>query len=145
MLPVWTIRSNLFIRGQFEGRPQKLQELQELGVSSVICMLRKIDPDLQKLDWLTYRNFPLPDTMQVKEEALWGAAWHAQAELERGKRVLIHCIHARDRAPTTAALTLCLTEGISGRDALRQVKFIKPTTFTNKAFVEYLYGIKETN
>jgi len=139
---VWKIRDNLFIRGMFSDRPYKLQELKDLEIGTVICMLRKTDPDLKNLDWLTYANFPLPDTDYVKEEALWGAAFLASRELYAGKKVLIHCIAARDRAPTTAAVTLCLKEGISGVDAMAQVKRIKPTTFHNKAFVAYLRGIQ---
>lgn len=127
----------------FADRPAKLQELQDLGVSSVICMLRKRDPDLDGLDWLTYRNFPLPDTDTVAEQPLWHASLHAAREIEEGKKVLIHCIAARDRAPTTAALTLCVLEGISGNEAMLRVKQKKPTTFHNQAFVRYLSNIEE--
>lgn len=141
-LNVWRIRDDLFIRGMFDKRPEKLQELRDLGVSSVICMLRKADRDLENLDWLEYRNFPLPDTATVAEKPLWHAALHAAREIKEGKKVLIHCISARDRAPTTAALTLTILEGISGSEAMLRVKQKKRTTYTNKAFVAYLNNIE---
>lgn len=142
-LPVWRIRDDLFIRGMFDKRPRKLEELQELGVSNVISMLRKHDPDLDGLDWLDYRNYPLPDTSTVAEQPLWHAALHAAREITDGKKVLIHCISARDRCPTTAALTLTILEGISGPEAMLRVKQKKPNTFYNKAFVAYLKNIQE--
>lgn len=149
---VWKVRDDLFIRGMFDKRPDKLNELQELGVTSVICMLRKTDPDLHGLDWLRYRNFPTPDTNRdgvVKiepkaEEAIFNAARTAAKEIAAGGKVLIHCIGAKDRAPTTAALTLTLLEGISGSEAMMRVRAAKPTTFTNKSFVKYLGAIRGT-
>lgn len=149
-LPVWKIRNDLYIRGMFHKRPNKLEELQELGITSVICMLRKTDPDLENLDWLTYRNFPTPDTERdgtrriasTAERALNHAAFHAVREIGEGKKILIHCISARDRAPTATAIALTMLEGISGLEAMTRVKSIKPTTFTNMSFMKYLLDIK---
>lgn len=138
---VWKVRDDLFIRGKFDDRPDKLRELQELGVDVVICMLRKTDPDLHGLNWLDYRNFPLPDTAIVAEQPLNHAAFHAVRSIQDGKTVLIHCIGAKDRAPTTAALALTMLEGISGAEAILRVKQLKPNTFTNPAFVRYLSAI----
>lgn len=145
-LHVWRIRDDLFIRGQFSKRPARISELNELGVTSVITMLRTTDPALQEESLagrIEYRSFPLPDTSVVKESALWHAALHAQREIESGKNVLIHCISARDRSPAAAALTLCCLEGISGNEAMLRVKQKKPTTFRNQAFVRYLSNIEE--
>jgi protein-tyrosine phosphatase len=138
---VWWITPQLGIRGKFDDRPMKLKELWDLGVTSVVCMLRKTDQDCVDCDWLEYRQFPLPDTDTVKEEALWGAANHAADEIRAGKKVIIHCIAARDRAPTTAAATLHLLEGISGSEAMYRVKSVKNTTFHNQAFVAYLNNL----
>jgi len=146
---VWKVRNDLLIRGMFDKRPDKLDELQELGVTSVICMLRKTDPDLENLDWLTYRNFPTPDTNRdgidaidpKATQSLNAAAFHAVREISEGKKVLIHCISAKDRTPTAAAIALTILEGISGSAALMRVRSIKPTTFTNKSFIKYLNSI----
>lgn len=141
-LPVWRIRDDLFIRGMFDKRPNKLQELQDLGISSVYSMLRKHDSDLDGLDWLTYHNFPLPDTSTVAEKPLWDAALRAASDINEGKKVLIHCISARDRCPLTSALTLTIVEGISGAEAMLRVKQQKPNTFCNKAFAAYILGLE---
>lgn len=149
---VWRVRNDLMIRGMFDKRPNKLEELKKLGVSSVICMLRKSDPDLQGLDWLAYRNFPTPDThrdgsarLEPKaENALCHAAFHAVREIGEGKKVLIHCISARDRTPTAAAIAMTMLHGMSGSEAMMVVKSIKPTTFTNRSFINYLLEIPES-
>lgn len=138
---VWRVRDDLFIRGRFDNRPNKLQELRDLGVDVVVCMLRKTDPDLEGLDWLDYRSFPLPDTDTVAEAPLHHAAFHIVRSVREGRTVLVHCIGARDRAPTTAALALTMLEGISGSEAMMRIKQLKPTTFTNQAFVRYLNNI----
>ena len=143
---VWKVRDDLLIRGMFDKRPNKLEELRELGVDSVICMLRKRDPDLDNLDWLTYSSFPTPDSRRDGSReidpkarlAISKAAVLAVSEINSGRRVLIHCISARDRTPTTAALALVLLEGITGAEAMMRIKSIKPTTFTNRSFVNYL-------
>lgn len=140
---VWRVRDDLFIRGQFEKRPDKLAELQELGVTSVISMLRKVDPDLQDLDWLEYRSFPLPDTDTVNEQSLWHAALNAARDINEGGKVLIHCISARDRSPAAAAATLTVLEGISGSEAMMRVRSVKPNTLKNRAFVAYLNKLEE--
>lgn len=138
---VWRIRNDLFIRGMFDKRPGKLEELRELGVGTVICMLRKTDPDLENLDWLRYRNFPLGDARVMtlaSRLAIHQAAVSAFFDIIEGRKVLIHCIAARDRAPSTAALTLHYLEGISGIEAIARVKSIKRTTFHNAGLIEYL-------
>jgi len=141
-IPTTVFPGRLYIRGMFDKRPNKLEELQDLGIDTVICMLRKRDPDLENLSWLLYQNYPLPDTDTVKETALWSAANTAASRIKEGRGVLIHCIAARDRAPTTAALTLTILEGISGSEAMYRVKSKKPTTFHNRAFVAYLNKIE---
>jgi protein-tyrosine phosphatase len=146
-LHVWRVSEdgNLMIRGMFDKRPDRIAELKELGVTTVISMLRKRDPllvmEASAGIGFDYRNFPLPYTATVNEDALWSAAELAVTHLREGKRVLIHCIAARDRAPTTAALTLVLYEGLSGEAARERVHSIKRTTFHNKAFVAYLDNI----
>lgn len=138
---VWWITPQLGIRGRFDDRPDRVNELYDLGVTMVISMLRKTDPGMHDVNGIAYHQFPLPDTDTVKEEALWGAAQFAAAEIKRGGKVIIHCIAARDRAPVTAAATLHLVEGIPGSEAMMRVKQVKPTTFHNRAFVAYLNSL----
>lgn len=138
---VWWITPQLGIRGRFDDRPDRINELRDIGVTMVISMLRKTDPAMHDVDGITYHQFPLPDTDTVKEDALWGAAKAAATEIGQGGKVIIHCIAARDRAPTTAAATLHLIEGISGSEAMYRVKSKKSTTFHNKAFVAYLNAV----
>jgi hypothetical protein len=139
---VFKITPNLLIRGQFDKRPDKLQELEDLGVTSVITMLRKRDPDLDNLDWLEYYQFPLPDTDTVKVESLYHAAMCASKDILGGGTVLIHCISAADRSPAAAALTLTILEGISGSEAIQRVRAVKPNTLKNRAFVNWLLQFK---
>lgn len=141
-MKVFKVRDDLFIRGQFDRRSDKLQELFDLKVGAVVSMLRKTDHDLENLDWLNYYKFPLPDTNTVKESAIWHAAFNAAREIQEGKNVLIHCISAADRSPAVAALTLTILEGISGSEAMMRVRSVKPNTLKNKAFVAYLNAVK---
>lgn len=140
-LKVWKVRDDLFIRGMFDKTPDKFDLLQELGVTTVITMLRKTDPDMFGLDFIDYYSFPLPDTDTVKEDAVLPAARVASEAIRQGGKVLIHCIAARDRAPFTAAVTLTMLEGISGAEAYQRVKAVKPNTLYNRAFVKYLAEI----
>jgi len=140
------VRDDLFIRGMFDKRPRKLEELEELGVSTVFSMLRKVDPDLKSDPRVDYRNYPLADSKasQAPQDSLeraWSAAFAAAEKIERGEKVLIHCISARDRCPFTSALTLVLLEGISGKEAMERVHNLKPTTFYNVGYRRYLENL----
>ena len=140
---VWRIRDGLLMRGEFHKRPRKLDELRELGIDVVICMLRRGDPDLERLGWLEYAQLPLPDARTVDKKVAWDAAYLAADRIGVGKTVLVHCISSADRSPLVSALTLTILDGISGKDALQRVQSIKRTTFHNAAFIRFLEEVSE--
>lgn len=148
---VWKVRPDLMIRGIFWDRPNKIQELEDLGVTMVICMLRKYDQDLENLintsDRFEYLNYPIADAKGPVPPGLsvsraYEAAESAAVEISSGGKVLIHCIGSRDRAPFTAALTLHLLEGISGAEAMLRIRGKKKTTFYNEGYKNYLLTLK---
>lgn len=134
----WEIIPGLLMRGEFHKRPQKLDELRELGVSTVVCLLQRLDPDLEGLDWLEYVWMPLSDGQVTDIQKAWAISWIVAERIRAGKTVLVHCISAKDRSALVVALTLVRLEKIPGLEALQRVQSIKPTTFTNRANVAFL-------
>lgn len=151
---VWKITPNLLIRGRFDNRPDRVQELWDLDVDVVICMLKKRDQELTDAATASYGafrylNFPISDSKGPAPERSLQNAWRAahfahDAISALHQTVLIHCIGARDRAPFTAALTLHLLEGISGNEAMLRVRAKKKTTFYNEGYRAYLNELKVT-
>jgi hypothetical protein len=158
---VWKIRPNLLIRGKFDDRPDRIQELFDLDVTTVICMLRKEDKELynymdQSQGLFRIFNFPISDSKGDPSRQSIDNAWEAArvatdaisnrpSQFAPGENVLIHCIGARDRAPFTTALTLHLLEGISGAEAMLRIKSKKRTTFYNEGYVKYLRILGDAN
>ncbi|GAA2199962.1 ADP-ribosylglycohydrolase family protein [Sinomonas flava] len=55
-----------------------------------------------------------------------------------GKRVLLHCVRMESRTPTVAALYGAKVRGVSGLEALDEVRSVLPAASPNRAFMEVL-------
>lgn len=142
-MKVWDILEvdgggKLLMRGEFHKRLSKLDELLDLGVTMVVCLLRRGDPDLMGLSWLEYIQIPVGDGQVADVETAKTVARHVISRIRDGGTVLVHCISARDRSALVAALVVMKMTNISGRNAMRVVQSIKRTTFTNEANVAFL-------
>jgi protein-tyrosine phosphatase len=135
---MYQITERLFIRGMFNNRPNKLEELREAGVDVVVCMLRLTDPDMLDLPDIEYKQFPLPDSRTVDEKTAFAAARFVVERYEAGHSVLVHCIGAHSRSPFVAALALTAILDISGAEALERVRAARPNAVKNPAFERYL-------
>lgn len=58
-----------------------------------------------------------------------------------GKRVLLHCVRMESRTPTVAALYGAKVRGVSGAEALEEVRSVLPAASPNRAFMEVLRGV----
>jgi ADP-ribosylglycohydrolase len=58
-----------------------------------------------------------------------------------GKRVLLHCVRMESRTPTVAALYGAKVRGISGVEALDEVRKVLPAARPNRAFMEVLRSV----
>ena len=138
-MKVYEVMPGLFVRGQFHKRPNKLQELRELGISAVVCMLQRGDPDLAQAAGIRYYQVPLPDARYVDVAALRKAVTHVEYALGQGSDVLVHCISAHDRSPLVAAVVAAQRLNLSGREALDLLRRVRGhVALRNKAFQQYL-------
>lgn len=72
------------------------------------------------------------------EFVLRDAAEAVAAFRAEGKRVLLHCVRMESRTPTVAALYGAKLRGVSGLEALDEVRSVLPTAHPNPAFMEVL-------
>jgi protein-tyrosine phosphatase len=92
-------------------------------------------PDLTRLDAAGLRSHwvPLPMDFPATEEsekqclaALPRALAFLSAELEAGRRVLVHCFAGRDRTGMLLALFLARRDGLPADQAIARVREVRP-------------------
>lgn len=66
------------------------------------------------------------------------AAEEVARRWRRGERVLVTCMAGRNRSGLVSALALCLIGGVSGKQALRHVQMMRPTSLANPDFAKFL-------
>lgn len=138
-MKVYEVMPGLFVRGQFHKRPNKLQELRELGISTVVCMLQRGDPDLVQAAGVRYYQVPLPDAQYVDVAALRKAVTYVEHALGQGSDVLVHCISAHDRSPLVAAVVVARRLSLTGREAIDLLRRVRGSVaLRNEAFCKYL-------
>lgn len=90
-----------------------------------------------EIDWLhlPVPNFRAPDQ---RFEAAWVDLWPLlDRELRQGGRVFLHCYAGLGRTGTIASLIL-MQYGISARDAIRQVRAVRPGSIETLEQEHYL-------
>jgi ADP-ribosylglycohydrolase len=80
----------------------------------------------------------LPECNAHLEFVLRDAADAIAALRAEGKRVLLHCVRMESRTPTVAALYGAKVWGVSGLEALEEVRSVLPGASPNRAFMEVL-------
>ncbi|MDQ0260449.1 ADP-ribosylglycohydrolase/predicted protein tyrosine phosphatase [Sinomonas atrocyanea] len=83
----------------------------------------------------------VPEYNAHLEFVLQDAADAVAAFRAEGKRVLLHCVRMESRTPTVAALHGAKVRGVSGLEALEEVRAVLPAASPNRAFMEVLRGL----
>ena len=140
-MKVYEVMPGLFIRGQFHKRPDKLQELHELGISVVVCVMRRGDSDMADASNVRYYHVPLPDARYIDVPALRKAVAYVEHALDQGCNVIVHCVSAYNRAPLVAAIVAARRLGLTGRGALDLLRRARgPVALRNETIQRYLLG-----
>lgn len=108
-----------------------------------LCRMGTADANVPVQD---HARFWLIDAAGMDDNAhlefvLQDAADAVAAFRAEGKRVLLHCVRMESRTPTVAALYGAKLRGISGMEALAEVRSVLPSARPNAAFVEVLRGV----
>jgi Protein-tyrosine phosphatase len=94
-----------------------------------------------EIDWLhlPVPNFRAPDP---RFETTWVELWpRLDRELRQGGRVFLHCYAGLGRTGTVASLIL-MQYGLSARDAIRQVRAVRPGSIETLEQEHYLSRLK---
>lgn len=128
----------LFIRGQMlkMDRNVKRAELADLGVTRIVNLWSRADPDLLGIPGLTYEVYPIPDGRLNPAQAtvLRLMARSCAAEISRGGKVLIQCHAGRNRSALLAAMVVQELNGCSGELAIAHVRMRRPRAIAQPAF-----------
>lgn len=116
--------------------------LQGDGYDAVVSLCRVGTADV-KVAAEDHARFWLIDSALAESNAhvefvLQDAADAVAAFRAEGKRVLLHCVRMESRTPTVAALYGAKVRGVSGMEALEEVRSVLPAASPNRAFMEVL-------
>jgi protein-tyrosine phosphatase len=122
------VDGRLYQRGQFLTWPhaQKWGLVERLGVTLVVNMWSKADPDLScdRQGWV-YLCWPTsPSEVPGGADAVVGFVANL---VGAGYCALVHCEAGRGRSVWMAARVLSVLEGIPRKDALRRVELLVPS------------------
>lgn len=115
------VDEDLAVGGAYPRR--HITRLRRMGIGAVVDCREEASDDANALalQGIEFLRLPTPDAHELSQENLErGATWVRQ-QLEKGKKVFIHCHHGVGRAPLLASCVL-VTEGLSAQDALHRVK-----------------------
>lgn len=134
MVRFYQVLPKLYARGRFDQWPRerKLRELQARGITNVVSMIEKRDPDVAKV------YFPMADGKRVDEWTLNAAVDYVLQQLAAGETVLVHCRAGKNRTGLVLALVVAKTLHLSGRDALAHVRARVPHAVHNSTFERYI-------
>lgn len=130
-LTTYPITDRLLISGATDGR---VESLRAQGIDAVVCLLNAEDPLVANEYAENYHHVPLSDGKRVNQPGITYAVGLVVAHLALGRRVLVHCLQGRNRSGLIAGLALRKFHGLSGLDALTQVRLARPNALYNPAF-----------
>jgi protein-tyrosine phosphatase len=141
------IDGRVFQRGEFRKFPleYKLEELKHLGVTAVLNVCPKIDPELANA-FPGYRYMPLSDAPVMTNDRLdkifkaaeWAGFW---LEQDPNRKLLVHCRAGRNRSSLMSAMLMVRLLKESGSFALELTRDRRPRALDNPAFEHLLHGI----
>ena len=96
-----------------DGELVRPSELSEVGIEYSCVPLSDAAP-------------PLPGDLDICVNALPHALAFAARSIESRRSVLVHCSSGKDRTGLFLSYFLCVTEGLSPGDAIREVRRVRP-------------------
>ena len=136
------ITGALYTRGKPNklARDVKLAALKQAGISTVVCLVRGLDPDLVLAPEIEYVHVPLSDSERVDETKLRHVRDLIVDRIQCAGcgGVMVHCQAGRCRSGLVAALVVAKLKGISTKDALPYVRSKRPGAVYNPYFEKLL-------
>ncbi len=127
----------LFIRGHFEKNKDKISTLKEAGISTVVCLLDKVDWDLLT-SGIALLRYPLTDGKHVNEVNVKYAVDSVVRARESNVKVLVHCQGGKNRAGLVVALAIMRLCKCTPEVALNVLRSARPGAVNNRVFEEYI-------
>lgn len=138
------IYDRLFTSGHTKNKrvQDKLDTLAQLGITHVVNLTGSVDPDLVSCSRVTYLHRPVPDG-RINTNHL-AVANEVLALIKGGRRVLVHCIAGRNRAPFIAALVYKDWYHVLGWTAYLHLRAVRKNSLVNEFFFTWLKENRET-
>jgi hypothetical protein len=135
----WVGETGLALCGQPEDNTQ-WDTLRSWGVTATINLRSGLEDDVEYIESLgiTYYYLPTVDWTLTNEETQGGVDWINQ-QLANGRKVLVHCGHGVNRAPTMACMWY-VHEGHTPEEALNwiiQYPISEPSDNQTQAIYDY--------
>lgn len=132
----------LYTRGRTRSLPydDKAEVIKSRNIKTVVCLVSKTDRDLVAMHPKTveYIIWPMSDGKRIETEKIEWIVDRILERLGRGEAVLVHCNAGRNRTGLIVTIVLSRYYGISQRDALKQLRQLRPGAVANLAFERYL-------
>ncbi len=126
------------------GRPMTRRQVEWIraqGINMIISLTEQPLPrELIENMGLEYRHFPIEDHSAPSPEILRQIVDEIFSSISRGKRVLIHCAAGLGRTGTILAAYLVALKEISGEEAIRRVRELRPgsiETIQERSILEF--------
>ena len=126
--------------GLFQSSKIRTEEdsefVEDLGVKLVVDLEGGFDPVMNFLD--TYLFWPIHDLPILPDvDLLVMVCSFIYRQLELGGKVLVHCSQGLNRSGLVCGRVMVM-KGMTGVEAIRQIRFKRPGSLWNRVFSKYL-------
>ncbi len=135
----WLIENELCGRPGPNHEKWKVKALAKSGIGAILSVnfAQSVDTAALKKHNINHQCIPLaanappkPEELALCLERLPIAYEFVQAEIDAGKKVLVHCRHGKDRTGLFMAYYLMRRYHIGADEAISRVKQVRPIAFT---------------
>ena len=84
---------------------------------------------------------PQPGDLEICISALPRALSFVVSSIDRRRGVLVHCRSGKDRTGLFLAYYLCVTEGLTPRDAIRELRRVRPIALSAEGWESFSYQV----
>ncbi len=132
--------------------PWQPQELAAGGIGAILTVNdgRSVYPDDLVAAGIEYVSLPMEDNAPPRDgdferclEVLPAAYAFMTDQLARARRVLIHCTAGKDRTGLTMAYYLCRAENYAPRDAIAEVRRVRPVALSAIGYEPFAIEVLE--